>query len=457
MAKPSVPRSAVVRALVVGLATGLAVAWSLGLLLPVSPWKLPREFSDSSNTPPKPSGGAGSESGVTTLLEDSQDSAVPEAVGYNNAGVAFARRRQWPQSAEHLRHALRLDPGNDSMRRNLQQVLLAWGVDEFHAGRLAAAAELLREASELQADPEVEYWLGQAWLHQGEAARAQGIWEKALLQFSDHPRLLLALAELSEQRDDRPRALDYLTRARAAGLDSPELRQKIERLSREVDAEWEYVTTRSARFDFRHPAFDDAAVLDLVISGFEDAYDSLLRRLGAGPAAPVRVVLYPSSDFYAVTRSPDWAGGVYTGRIQLPIGGLRDSDRGHLERVARHELAHALVTEWSRNRAPAWLQEGLAMWCEDDHPGERWHWAEGLQTEQEGVSLHTLPQSFSALEKHAAEVAYAASYLAVVSLSEQYGMHRVLGFVRATAEQPWRDAFSAAFGQSFDDFAASLR
>ncbi len=96
------------------------------------------------------------------------------------------------------------------------------------------------------------------------------------------------------------------------------------------------------------------------------------------------------------------------------------------------------------------------MWCEDDHPGERWRWAKELTARHGGTSLDALPQSFSTLEKQVAEAAYATSYLAVVSLEERYGIRRLLSFMRLAAEHSWRDAFVGEFGQSFEDFAASL-
>lgn len=457
MSQRNPPRSGILRALLFGVVAGLVSAWLLGPVLPPRPWKLDRRLLGEGNSSLQAPTDPGRDKLLSEAVDPRQGSPAAAAVRHNNAGVTLARKREWSSAAEELREALRLDPDNESIRRNLQQVLVAWGAEHFQAGELAGAMELLAEASRLRADPEVAYWLGQVWFQQGEPARARNIWEEALAQFPEHARLLLALGEFWEQQDDRVRALDYLVRARASGLGSPELQQKIERLSREIDAEWEYSTTRSARFDFRHPAFEDRAVLELVISSFEAAYDALLRRLGAGPNAPVRVVLYPSEDFYAVTRSPDWVGGAYTGRIQMPVGGLDETDRPHLERVARHELAHALVTEWSRGRAPAWLQEGLAMWCEDEQPGARRAWAETFKTRVPAFSVEALPQSFSTLDKGAAEVAYALSYLALVSLNEHYGVRRVLTFVSATGEQPWRDAFATTFGQSFEDFAAALR
>ncbi|GIW45059.1 MAG: hypothetical protein KatS3mg077_2341 [Candidatus Binatia bacterium] len=457
MAKLDARRCTVVaRAFLVGVIAGLAALWFLEAALPNGLQRIGDKVVGQ-RVGSRSWAHFGKETRSPTTKEVPETEALPApAAERNNAGVALARERHWLAAVQQLRAALQLQPGSSLIQRNLQQVLLGWGVEQLQAGKTLDAIQNFLEAARLGADPEVQFWLGQAWLQHGEPAKALEIWQKTLEEFPDHPHVLLALGELWEQRDERTRALEYLARARAAGVESPQLARKIERLSREVDVEWDYQITRSARFDFRHPVLDDSRVLELVVASFEKAYDDLLGRLGVAPTAPVRVVLYPSTEFYAVTQSPDWAGGVYTGRIQVPVGGLAERDRTRLEHLARHELAHALVTEWSRGRAPAWFQEGLAMWCEDEFPGERRDWALASQAGARAASLSELPASFAALDQRAAEVAYSLSYLAVLSLSEQYGVTRMLSFARACGDEPWGEAFRSAFGREFVDFAVAV-
>ena len=75
-------------------------------------------------------------------------------------------------------------------------------------------------------------------------------------------------------------------------------------------------------------------------------------------------MLYPDETFREVTGSPHWSGGIYDGRIKLPIGGLaRGSER--LARTVRHEYAHAAIVTLSKGKAPVWLNEGLAQVAEE--------------------------------------------------------------------------------------------
>lgn len=75
------------------------------------------------------------------------------------------------------------------------------------------------------------------------------------------------------------------------------------------------------------------------------------------------VLLYAGRSYFALGSVPDWASGVFDGKIRVvmdPDGGFTPELAG----VLSHELAHALVRIASRDRAPAWLHEGLAQWCE---------------------------------------------------------------------------------------------
>ena len=77
------------------------------------------------------------------------------------------------------------------------------------------------------------------------------------------------------------------------------------------------------------------------------------------PAEPITVVLYTQQQFRDVTRTPGWSGGLFDGRIRLPVrGGL--ADRREFERVLTHEYVHALVHSVAAGGVPAWLNEGLA-------------------------------------------------------------------------------------------------
>lgn len=445
------PRSSIV-ALLQGASIALLVLWLLSHWLSdegvrASFWSRFASFAASE----APSWARARLKGATTTGFSPTDGqtyseAAQEA---NTSGVEAARRQDWATAARHLREAFSREPGSRQIRRNLQQVLLAWAIDLVRHGRTEMAIRLLEEAQAVEDSEDVEYWLGRAWDAHGEPRRARQVWEAALLKYTASGKLLFALGEFWEAQQEHVRALEFFQRALAAGMDARGLRARVERLARQVEAEREYVVSRSARFDFRHPELPKDFPLDILISSFEDAYDHVRSVLGVVPRAPVPVVLYPEEQFHTVTNSPHWAGGAYSGRIQIPLSEATLSDRARLERVARHELVHALVAERGQGGAPLWLQEGLAMWVEDNTPGERVDWAREHIQQRPNLSFATLPTAFVELDRNAALTAYALSYLAMVFLIEEHGPRRVILLLEGTGNEDFSRRFEETLGQPY--------
>ena len=75
------------------------------------------------------------------------------------------------------------------------------------------------------------------------------------------------------------------------------------------------------------------------------------------------VVLYAGRTFFTLVSIPDWVSGVFDGKIRIAVDPAAPLT-SPLKSVLAHELTHAAIRELSRDRAPGWLHEGLAQWCE---------------------------------------------------------------------------------------------
>src|SRR5262249_3163255 len=154
----------------------------------------------------------------------------------------------------------------------------------------------------------------------------------------------------------------------------------------EVDAEWDFVKLESTHFRATFADDEDRSTVNVVLDAMEEAYDIVGAKFDYYPEGRAPVVLYTQQDFHTITRTPDWAGGVFDGRIKIPVRGLTRSDP-NLPRTARHEYAHSVVGRLSAGRCPVWLNEGLAVWAEEAQDGERQAWAENKVANQELFTL----------------------------------------------------------------------
>jgi hypothetical protein len=126
-----------------------------------------------------------------------------------------------------------------------------------------------------------------------------------------------------------------------------------------------------------------------------------------------------------------------------------------------HELAHLALTAVTNDRAPLWLQEGVAKdmeirWRELDMYDERPDLesvvraaiakGEYLPLDKLGPSVAMLPSA------HAAEIAFAAATAFVRHLRQELGAEGFHAYLRALAEGGVQDALSKVTGRGFSEW-----
>lgn len=319
--------------------------------------------------------------------------------------------------------------------------------------RFAEAVELFEDAARLAPrDASLRFGAGLANLMQGKNADARRGFDAAL---AIDPRLIDAsvFLGLAYYRDGLLQdAIKVYENALRYAPDATQLTGPLAQWRKEVSTEGQFYQAQGAHFTvfFEGPADDAAAQRALEI--LEDAYWRIGRELAVYPQRPLSVVLYTTEQFRDVTRSPEWASGVYDGRIKVPIGGEIES--AELRRVLEHELVHAMVASVAGPTVPAWLNEGLATALEPN--GTEWAVAQ-LQSSPARVPLSQLTRGFGGLSFVQARAAYAQSALAVKSLLDQEGAARVMKLVQAAGRGvPLGEAFRQSVSVPPDQFAAKF-
>ncbi|MBI4516171.1 MAG: tetratricopeptide repeat protein [Deltaproteobacteria bacterium] len=445
-------------AFVVSTASPRGARWSLATLLVVvvgaaAVWWLPqpRQVAHLPVLPVAPARPAPLAQVDPPPAEEAQSETEAQALALNAQAVALAQQGQYEPAIERLRQALRVAPEQPVVRQNLQTALLNSALRKLEAHQSAEALAQLDEALGFGERSDARHARGLAHLQAADYESARVDLEQAIAAGVKDSGALLALGEVYLRLNDRQRALATLQRARDAGAQSPQLDTLLERLSREVDAEWDFSALENGHFRVTFAEGENRVAAQLVLEGLEDARHEVAVKLGSVPDRTTEVVLYAAQDFHAITQTPVWAAGAYDGRIKVPVRGLERHDPA-LPRLLRHEYMHSVVAELSRQRCPAWLSEGLAVWAEEEHDGERRAWAEEAVSGSELFRLHEISGPFTHLAQPRAQVAYAQSYLAVRELIDRYGTRKLPQLVSDLGQQPLPVAFAATYPGSLADF-----
>lgn len=136
------------------------------------------------------------------------------------------------------------------------------------------------------------------------------------------------------------------------------------------------------------------------------------------------MILYSNQQFQDVTDAPGWSGGIYDGKIRIPIGGIEQETPG-LRRLLYHEYTHAVVRAIAP-RCPTWLNEGLAQYFEGREIDTRQR--EALRRiAQSGKlpALSSLEGSFTGLDGNQAVFVYLFSLSSVRYMIDSFGLYRV--------------------------------
>jgi Tfp pilus assembly protein PilF len=323
------------------------------------------------------------------------------------------------------------------------------------AGQARAAADAFRDA--IAADP------GNARLHLGAGMAAslerrdtdaRDEFERALTldPMLDHARLLLG------QIQYRTGNLALAIRTYELLLDrSPgdrEARATLDRWRREAELHERMQQAIGSHFTVSFDGPAEAALASEALAVLDRAYWRVGQLLGTYPGEPIHVVLYTTEQFRDITRSPSWAAAAYDGTIRVPMRGALD-DPAELERVLSHEFTHAVVRLLAPRGVPAWLNEGLATALETGDPA----WADRLMQRVDGsVPLRALQSGFGRFTGDQAQVAYAASALAVRRLLDEAGGLAITNLLRDIGEGvDFEAAFLHRIQRSFADFQTALR
>jgi hypothetical protein len=198
----------------------------------------------------------------------------------------------------------------------------------------------------------------------------------------------------------------------------------------------------SAHFtaELRGKAAPDAARAVLEVA--EVVRERVQRDAGLEGPSRLRVVVY-GEGVEGPAHGASFEGGV----IHVSLAGEDLVDR------LAHEYAHALVWHVSSDRAPRWLDEGIAM----EFAGTPRAGANArVAAAKDGGRLLAMRELEQGWDRDR-DLSYDQALVATKLLTQRFGRGRVVDLLRALKSQDFQGAFEAVFSRSVDRFDSEFR
>jgi tetratricopeptide (TPR) repeat protein len=303
-------------------------------------------------------------------------------------------------------------------------------------------------------DPQLLFGAGVAAKVQGQDQEAIAFLKQALQIEPKFAQAAAFLGELVYRQGDVDLAIKMYERAlpNAPPSVSVAMRERLDAWRGEALLPQNHDAIKDDRFTISFDGPVQQKLAARAASVLSAAFWRIGKTLGAYPSAPINVVLYSERQFHDITGAPEWAAGGFDGQIRMPVRGATQN-LAEFDRVLTHELTHAMLKSVAPRNLPAWLNEGLAMYCEGRDgalSGRR------LAAARLFVPLAVLQTSFSRLNAAQAVIAYEESAFAAKALLDRIGPSGLGQLLQDLSGGQTMEQAIERFGVTFVSFESDL-
>jgi hypothetical protein len=203
-------------------------------------------------------------------------------------------------------------------------------------------------------------------------------------------------------------------------------------------------------------------MLRRVLATLERAYVDVGRNFGnVFPPSPVQVIAYSQRDFADATLVGNHVGGIYDGKIRIPLTdetGEFLTDETLQERLF-HEYTHVVVRFLTGDNVPWWLNEGAAESFSRPITPDRAALLQRAIHEDILFPLAALDANqLNALDPASLQLAYAQAHATVYYLWSRFGQGRLADMMSALAAgKGTEDALFGSYNRTYDSLLKEVK
>ncbi|HNW33581.1 MAG TPA: tetratricopeptide repeat protein [Candidatus Ozemobacteraceae bacterium] len=373
------------------------------------------------------------------------------ACAHNNLGVLLVKEHKYAEAIRHFEASKKQKPEDLQIRFNLLSARITMRDSD------GAAAEARGIITLRPHDAETILRISTAFQKLEDDESAQQLLEELLSRTPNNSLALYQLGRLHYRQGNFAEARYDLTRSLEVDPKYPEAANLLRRIEREEKVESSFERDSSVHFNLTFEGVFPREWAHDLLDLFETAYQKSGDLLGHFPAQRAQVIVYSPADFRRVSDLPGWAGGVYDGKIRLPVPpGTSSPDQ--LAGAVFHEYCHHLIFLLTDGACPTWLNEGLAQLMEGLDP-QRARQLLGTGAAAMLTPLEKMDGPFARnATRQQAERLYAQALVTVAQLIEDQGVaaiRELLGHLGR--KRPLDEALSMVFNLTLEGLDERVR
>lgn len=403
-----------------------------------------------------------------------KDSDIREnlRVAYQNHAVELTSAGKELEAMKYFEQALALKPDEEPVIRSMVTTLNNLAVEKSNQKNFPESQKLFEQASEMlprlkntQARDEIRnnyaslltLW-GVELMKRNQVEEAKVAFHQSLDLSTTNAIAHLYLGNLSYEANEYPAAMQHYTAALPLDPENQVfLKNRLDMINDEarVESSSRFRKHRDpkGRFLIQHVEYSNGVTVPELMGILNDAYESIGKDLGIYPARTVNVKLYDAKDFATISKLPEWAIGIFDGKMRLKVDEVQNAP-SQVRDLLFHEYTHAVVAMNVKQKVPAWFHEGLAQLMEPqfkENPREQAQMREALARNK--VDFESLTNSFKDIEnKGDAENAYLLSKYFLAYLNRKYGHEKLTEWVKRMAnDEAFEESFRAVYGVGMRD------
>jgi tetratricopeptide (TPR) repeat protein len=303
-------------------------------------------------------------------VKPSPESRSPQiqksALDLHIRAVELGRQEAWREAIEKERQAYKLEPQQEMIQKTLCSLYNGYALELKNKGERPEAVRILNLA--LTYDPHhLQVKKNMAVVHVDMAyeafagsnyTKSRTLLEKASRFDKNNPHIYVLSAKIAYNSDNYAKAQKDLSKALGLDPGLAEARALLKKLKKDIKLEDGFETKETGNFKIKFAGTQNQDLADDVARVLQDAYQQVGRDFNLFPDAEIPVIIYPRSGMEQLDYFPDWAAGVYDGKIRF--GEDLWKHKFYMKAVLYHEYTHVLVYISGGRNVPLWLNEGLA-------------------------------------------------------------------------------------------------